>query len=652
MDFFEQQDVARRNSRLLTVLFLLAVLLLVTLVNVLVAVFLWWNEGYNVYSGHQMPVSWLGYLSWQRFGGVGLAICAVIAVVVLFRWLNLATGGKAVAESLGATRVLPQTDDPQERRCLNVVQEIALAANMPVPAVYVLNEERGINAFAAGTSPANAVVAVTRGTLEQLKRPELQGVIAHEFSHILNGDMNLNIRLAAMLKGITFIGDVGYFIMRGGRHGSVRRGGDGKGSGGQLMLLGLALWVLGLIGGISAGFIKAAISRQKEYLADASAVQFTRNPEGIADALKVIGGYVPGSLVHAARAAELSHFFFGQVVHGLWQLFATHPPLAERIRRIEPRWNGRYIERKPVHYQGERQATGVDSGGVGREALVTAVLAGAAAKTAIDMDADSVVNQAQSVDAQFADIGPESALPDSLTKYSDEPMGACALLFALLMQGDSKSQQRQLALIGKGGVKGQELLVYNLLPAVSGLKPRQRRPLLEICLPALKSMSEQQYRTFKDNLVQLIKADGHTSLFEWCMYQLLRHYLDPEFVKVRVSKPRYRSLDKVQYHLRVVLSVLAHEGGSRHPPGEIFRVAADELGYEELQIMPREQASVLAFSRAARHLADCYPLLKPRILKAMALAADCDGDHSAQEQELIAAIAAVMDCPVPDFYQT
>mgnify|MGYP001829007788 FL=1 len=242
MDFFEQQDIARRNTRMLVLLFLAAVLLLIVLANVALAGFLFFGQDYNIYSGSRQGMDgFMSYFSWLRFGNIGLAVTATVALVVFLKWLQLSTGGKVVAESMGGSRILPQTRDRAERRCLNVVEEMALAANMPVPPVYVMNGERGINAFAAGITPADAVVAVTRGTIEHLKRHELQGVIAHEFSHILNGDMRLNIRLAAMLKGITFIGDVGHILLRSSnRHRTGAGRADGK-SGSSLPVLGLAV---------------------------------------------------------------------------------------------------------------------------------------------------------------------------------------------------------------------------------------------------------------------------------------------------------------------------------------------------------------------------------------------------------------------------
>ena len=637
MNFFEQQDIARRNARLLTLLFLVAVFILIVLTNGIFALFLWFAEDYNVYSGSREGMSgFLSYVTWARFGGIGMAVSATVALVVMVKWFQLSTGGKTVAESMGGTRILAQADDPGERRVLNVVQELALAANMPVPPVYVMNGERGINAFAAGITPADAVVAVTRGTIEQLKRHELQGVIAHEFSHILNGDMRLNIRLAAMLKGITFVGDVGHFLLRSGHK---RRGTSSKNDS-ALPLLGLGLLVVGWLGGMAAGFIKAAISRQKEYLADASAVQFTRNPDGIADALKVIGGYVPGTLVHAARAIEMSHIFFGQIQHHLWQVFATHPPIEDRIRRLDPRWDGKVIERKIKHYEDKTQAQGG-----GRAAIVAAAILASAAAEELQQDELADADFGPSPEELDAESAQAHELPLAFIQHSHEPLGANALVFALLISREADLGQRQLSMIAEDNIPGLADLVFTLTPGVHELHAPLRLPLLEMCMPALKSISEPQYRTFKDTLLRIVRADDHTDLYEWCMFQLVRHYMDPEFVQVKASRPRYRKLRKVVYHVRIVLSVLAYEGSGETE--DVFRLAADELGFTELQILPREQCNVEAFSKAVHELADCYPLLKPRLLKAMAFAAGSDGKISGVEQEIIASMAAVMDCPVP-----
>ncbi len=275
MDFFREQDVARRNSRLLTVLFALSVVVLIILTNILVAGALLFRDGASP-GEHESVIAMFHSIDWRLFFTIGGGIAFVIGIVVLVNWLRFAQGGKTVAEALGGRPALPSTSDTLERRAQNIVQEIALAANMPVPPLYILDDERGINAFAAGVSPGDAVVAITRGAMVQLTRDELQGVIGHEFSHILNGDMRLSIRLAAMLRGITFIGDVGTVLMRSATYSGNRRRSDSKNNNAAAGLaIGLGLYLIGLLGGLMAGIIKSAISKQKEYLADASAVQFT-----------------------------------------------------------------------------------------------------------------------------------------------------------------------------------------------------------------------------------------------------------------------------------------------------------------------------------------------------------------------------------------
>jgi hypothetical protein len=422
-----------------------------------------------------------------------------------------------------------------------------------------------------------------------------------------------------------------------------------------------------------AGFIKAAISRQKEYLADASAVQYTRSPDGIGDALKVIGGYIPGTLVHAARAQEMSHIFFGEIEHHLWNVFATHPPLAQRIRRVDPGWNGEFIQRDMRQYGRTDRPQAADVG-VGRAALVAAAFAAAAAgkKAVIEPDAslggaldsaavepasmEAAAMEAAAVEAADADFGPgpdqldertaaREEIPVVFVRQAQEPLGAQALVFCLLINDGEDLRRAQLDIITEAGVKGLTELVNTLSPGVRELGAPRRLPLLELCLPALKAMSFAQYRVFKRTLLLLIRADRQTELHEWCLFQLLRHYLDPQFMQVKPSRPRYRQLQKVAYHLRVVLSVLAHEGSGE--TGPVFRLAADELGFTSMVLLPREQCSVAAFSRAVHELADCYPLLKPRVLKAMALAAGADGRLNPAEREIIASMAAVMDCPVP-----
>ena len=642
MDFFARQDLARRNTRLLVILFSLAVAALIVLTNILVAGFLWVNA-----DGRGGLPGMIDQLSWERFAWISLLVASSVGLVSLVTWISLASGGKHIAENLGGSRILPQTDDADERRCLNIVEEIALAAGMPAPDLYVLHQERGINAFAAGVGPADAVVAVTAGTLHHLNRDELQGVVAHEFSHILNGDMRLNIRLSALLKGITFLGDVGYFFLRSGAHRQFRTGGGrSRQQANTPPLLGIGLVAVGWLGGLAAGMIKSAISRQKEFLADASAVQFTRNPEGIGNALKVIGGYLPGTLVHAARAPEMSHMFFGEVTHGLFQPFSTHPPLSARIRRLDPAWDGEYIERSVRHYANsplkrDSIAQTDDPQLVLGAAMAAGVLGASSAGTQADA-ADPPPGPARD---HAAENSPADAVPAALTRHAHEPLGACATAVGFLLAGNADTRRQQLDLVESHGVPGLATLANTLGPAIAELPAGARLPLVNSCLPALRAMSPPQYRDFKQTLLQLIQADGRTSLFEWCLYQLIRHYLDPEFLQVTASKPRFRRMSQVERQLQRVLSMLAHAGSGAAE--QAFQRAKESLDLPSLQLLPIADCSLAEFSRSVHELADCYPLLKPRLLKAMQQAAGADAEVCAVERELIAAIAAVIDCPLP-----
>lgn len=650
MDFFARQDLARRNTRLLVILFSLAVVALIVLANLLLGGFFWLSEdgrGYPAQSGGLDGLA--DHLSWERFGWISILVLSSVGLVSLVTWISLASGGKHVAESLGGTRVLPQTDDTDERRCLNIVEEIALAAGMPVPDLYVLHQERGINAFAAGVGPADAVVAVTAGTLHHLNRDELQGVIAHEFSHILNGDMRLNIRLAALLKGITFLGDVGYFFLRSGAHRQFRSG-RGQQQNNGLPLLGVGLVAIGWIGGLAAGMIKSAISRQKEFLADASAVQFTRNPDGIASALKVIGGYLPGTLVHAGRAPEMSHLFFGAVTHRLFQPFSTHPPLPTRIRRIDPAWDGEYIKREVRHYANTPlRHDSIDRSGDPTLVLAAALATGVLREPTGDGN-DGVSGTPADIDSPAGGTRPPEAIPRSLMRHAHEPLGASAITLAFLLADEEDTRRHQLDLIEAHGVAGLATLANTLAPAIAELPAGARLPLVNTCLPALRAMSPPQYREFKQTLLQLIQADGRTSLFEWCIYQLVRHYLDPEFLQVRTATPRFRRMTPVKSQLQRVLSMLAHAGSG--DAGDAFASARESLEMPSLQLLPIADCSLAGFSRSVHELADCFPLLKPRLLKAMEQAAGADGEVCAVERELIAAIAAVIDCPLPPSLQS
>lgn len=619
MDFFREQDIARRNTRLLTGLFILAVMLLIAITNLLfIGLVLFETEG----TGHLIT-----YFDWPSFFAVGAVVAVVVGVVVVVNWFNFARGGKQIASALGGTLVQAGTDDPLKRRAANIVQEMALAANMPVPSLFVLEKEPGINAFAAGTSPANAVVAVTQGALTTLNREQLQGVIGHEFSHILNGDMRLSIRLAAMLRGITFIGDVGRILLRSSSHRGYRSSSKNNDRG-AAVALGLGLYLVGLLGGLMAGLIKSAISKQKEYLADASAVQFTRNPEGIGDALKIIGGHASGTRVESSRAEEMSHLFFGQVARRLWNGFATHPPIEKRIERIDPDWDGMFLRAaSPLTSPAEDEA-GEDPG---HQAALAAIAV--------------ITTEATAKGARAAAPPPrgERDEAESILQETRDPLGAMALVLALLW--DPPHEAAQWRALEAKSIAGLADMIHRWCEPLRAHTAAQRLTLLELCLPTLRGLSEEQYRAFRELLLEWINADGKTALGEWCLFQIVRHFLDPEFLGARAARPKHKSLTAVADDLAVALGTMAcltEEDADR-----AFNRGSALLELP-LSLPQIAELTVSNFGDAVENLADCYPLLKVPVLQAMAAVAGDDGVISDIEMTLVKAMAAVMDCPVPD----
>ncbi len=551
MDFFGAQDDARRKTGRLVMLFGAAVLALVLLTNLLVgAVYTFMARPAPTGGIHiggsirDMPVSAWFWIS--------LAVVAVVALASAFKYLQVRSGGRAIAESLGGELVHQSTTDFRSRRLLNVVEEMAIAAGTPVPPVYLI-EQPSINAFAAGFSPDDAVIGINRGTLDNLNREELQGVVAHEFSHILNGDSRLNIRLMAVLFGILFLGLIGRDCCRVWAHSGRSRSSRSSSSGGAPgVALGAGLLVIGYAGTFFGNLIKAAVSRQREFLADAASVQFTRNPGAIAGALKKIGALPAGSGMPGAAANEASHLFFGQVNRlFLNRLTATHPPLKKRILAVDPQWDGRFpaLTEAPPD-PGPEAPAGATAFAAASHAGTTAAAAASAAGSALEIHA-SPKELAEAV-GTLDEAGLErartliSGIPAALRDAAHDPFAARALLYAFVLVDLPESlrpdQLRTLNDTAERGVAGE---AERLLPRLTGIDALQRVTLVEMAAPALKELSVPQYRRFTDNLVRLIKADQRIALPEWVLHRLLIKELKPHFEQRSRVKVRYPSVEAV-----------------------------------------------------------------------------------------------------------
>ena len=574
MDFFSAQDRARRNTTRLLFLFIAAVIALVVLTNLAVAVAF----------GALSPE---GRIQPELFLIVTGVVCGGIALACLFKHLQLASGGKAVAEMLCGRLLDPASTEPAERRLLNVVEEMALAAGVPVPPVYVLPEE-GINAFAAGHASADAVIGITEGSMRLLARDELQGVVAHEFSHVLNGDMRLNLRLIATLHGILFIALAGRVLLESmGR--SSRRTRSRDNSGLLFLGLGLALLLIGWVGVFFGRLIKAGVSREREYLADASAVQFTRNPLGLAGALRKIGALNLHGLIASPSAETASHMFFAQAVRSrLLGLFATHPPLPERIRALDPSWSGEFPaqEPQPVSFDHDED--------------VTVSLVAASAQGAQD------VIPAAGVREFSPHQPPESALyePDpALRAGCRHPELAAALALNALLDPMLPLTPGQLGILEPHAAVLPDAMREQLAAAGA-------ITVLELAMPALKHRDADARKRLIEAAASLAALDGRLDMREFAVAALLEHHLGANAGHASAARPRFPHIEQVSASLSVVLSVLSEGDAAR------FSAAAVVAGASGLRSVAVKDTDWPVVRSALATLRGLYPLQKPRVFKA------------------------------------
>ena len=624
MNFFQYQDSARRSTWRLVLLFVVAVISLVLLTNL-------------VLLGALTSFGSLTIDSIDRtlFVQVSVAVVSTIGLVILFKWLQLRGGGRIVAEQMGGVLLGLDHTGLAERQLLNVMEEMAIAAGLPVPPVYLL-EEQGINAFAAGYSGNDAVIGITRGALDALDRDQLQGVIGHEFSHILHGDTRLNLRLIAILAGILFIGQAGRVVLHSKRRGSMS--GRRRSSGGlPLVVVALGLLAIGYVGvGVMLGnLIRAAVSRQREFLADASAVQYTRNPQGIAGALQVIAGSASGSQLHSGKAEENSHLFFGNALaKKASSAFATHPPVEQRIRRILPNWDGKYLQPAKVSVVSST-ASSLDAG--------VASLVGAASSLAEHIDSAGSLNEGAVGRSQQCIVG----LPKPLYAACQHPYYARALVFALLLaRAEKQFQLQQLDLLDDGIRLRQR--IEELLPEVARLTPGQRLPLIELLSPALKQQSFRQYQGFKEQVQQLIEADGKLDRFEWMLQRLLLSYLDSSYANPGRRGRALVSLQQASTECFELLSLVALQGhGSYYPAESAFYHALTVLGIGPARMVPEAQLSHGLIDKALDKVQRLRPTPKQQLLLACAACIEWDNQVTVAERELLQVVAVSLDCPMP-----
>ena len=635
MDFYEHQDAARRHTLLLFALMAVAVAGIAVGVYCIVYAVVAFKQPDLLVAD---PAQTL--FDPRLFAITTIATTAFILLGSLYKTLLLRGSGQAVARMLGGRQVQPDPRDKGEQTLMHVVEEMAIASGAPVPAVFVMDGEAMINAFAAGRLYGEPAIAVTRGALDKLSRDELQGVVAHEFSHLVHDDGAINVRLIGTLHGIMLIYLLGYYMLRIMAHGSRRKGTAG------LALAGVGLMAVGGVGMLCANVIKAAVSRQREFLADAAAVQYTRNPIGLGGALRKIAIPMSSKVAHRDAPAA-SHLFFGAAV-ALFPatLFATHPPIHERIRRVCPGMEegvmteDDFVERlgngpdfaKPLTGAGAREGARQDGFAEALEMIPHA--AGAALAPAV-----GAVGAAGAMHQAYAQRIVET-LPEPLLKAVRSPGGARAAMLAMLAGRDGALTW------GEGGESVSDETA-RLVPLVEGLDSCQRMVLLSKSEMALRGMSFEDFESLRDGVVALVEADGEVDLFEWMLGRMLLHRLGSRHGG-GAKASRHYSLGPLAAQCGVVLSCLAH-AGSEVPDvaAKALRTGWTALGLRETKLLVHDDCSLQALDKALDVLGRATPALKSKILAACAATIAADKQVTPDEGLLFQGIADALGVPVP-----
>lgn len=626
MDFFERQRQVRGASKRLVLLFILAVLGITAMVDLAVLAGI-------MYGGRATPERLVGVLLF-----VSAAVLLMIGTVSIVKTLSLRRGGGTkVAESLGAVRVPDMPTDPNLKRYRNVVEEIAIASSTPVPVLYYLPQESGINAFAAGYTPADAAVCVTQGSLDRLNRDELQGVIAHEFSHIVNGDMRLSLRLIGVLAGITALSVVGRMLWY-----SDSGRGRGRDNALPLWVLGLVVLVAGWIGVFFGRLIKAAVSRQREYLADVSAVQYTRQTSGLAGALKKIGGLEAGSRLRTPKAENVSHMLFGEGMT-LSSLYATHPPLIKRIQALEPGFTPsnldelrqRWSHQPPDGLQ-EDQRMGLAEQPVER-----------AAPRRVDTREYAAAVGNPTAASYDAGIRMHKAIPQRIADLAHNPATAVPLIYGLVFDRKENVRRAQYQIVARYHGKKLADESWRCGGELVRLDPSLRLPVASIAFPALRNRAEGDTQLMTTVLGELINADGQIDLFEYCLGTLVFVGLHEALTSASPWKSKRQSLASAQNAVACLIALLAQAGNSDPRAASAAFQAGISVAYPHARIAFMPVRDVFELERVWPVIDGLEGDDKAALVHAVMATVMADRTVTQEEAELVRTVCAVLHCPVP-----
>ncbi len=645
MNFFQHQEYARSKTRWLLFVYFLAVIAIVIALDAIFLVVKYFTK--SEYS-HTLvfPTDIKGVIEADANSLLlfSLGIIVFIGLASLFRMMTLHGGGGKVASALGGTVVEANHPDRSVRRLVNIVEEMAVASGLPVPQVYVLEQESGINAFAAGHQPEDAAVAVTRGALEVFNRDELQGVLGHEFSHILNGDMRMNMRLLGPLFGISLIGMMGNILLRSTARSKARSSRQSSGGALLVLFLGAGLTIIGYIGQLAGRMIKAAISRQREYLADASAVQFTRNKDGIGGALKKIAAWQHGSVLADPGTEEVSHMLFANGMQKQFSsLLATHPPIENRLQRMGIRFDQQELAKLAVKIKqfstnaSQQRSSAIDEGM--QEHFVDHSVSGFANEYEDSFNDESLT----SARILLNDI------PDKIRVEAESDKTVREVILALLLNSESEIKEQQLKVIRSAGAGINLPRVIEVRQQLDDLSQNLRLPILDLGFPAVRHMTRQTRWDFYNLVERLILLDGQVNSFEYMLSRLLLQMLEENRNPDSSSGKKQIKLHRLQYHLRTLFSVVAIFGHDN----EQHAIRAYIAGMDNLfgsQQWPEYYLPVdwvAHFDAALSTLDRVRPLIKEEIINSLMVVIGFDHDYRIEEYEMLRVISALLHCPMP-----
>jgi Zn-dependent protease with chaperone function len=615
-NFFEQQKKNKQNSFWLILLFLSAAVFIIWLTQwffgglsdkqILKQLDLILYQGWDVFrQQYTKPFNWI----------ISFAMVAIILSAVAYKYHQLKQGGAIIATQLGAELVLPNTYHPLEKQLINIVEEIAIAAHTSVPHVYLLKHHSNINAFAAGNNSKDAIIGITRGALEKLTRDEIQAVVAHEFSHIVNGDIRLNNRLTACIFGISFIGLVGEGLINHALHNS--KGLSSKNNPfGFTVLFGLFLVIYGLIGTLLADMIKAAICRQREYLADATATQFNRNPDALASALQVISG-LKSNKIKRHYQHQYSHLFFTSTTSTWLNWFSTHPPLLSRIKKLNPSFNNKtkIIQRNNLcNYQ-------------------------AMMLSATRAQFDPI--KAQNKQSENITIKPLiNNVSNELIDIAHEPKHVISLSCLLILSDDFGQSAKQLKLISKSALIDLNILDRSEI-LLANVSLTNKFKLIEIAISALHCLNKNTQKQTTALLLQVINLGDKNQISAWAFYELLTYQL------VKPNKINFlKSQKQLLASWRYLISIMAHFGSDNLEKTQLaYSATASAFKVKNQSILSLNELTLV---EAKVHL-DCLAKLpiknKNALLHALEFCAKHDKNISENETILLYVLSTRLELP-------